>query len=202
MSGIIFIAPFLAFLACCVLWLAFRISRRRFPSVWMRRLGCATPLLLFPFLTVAFFVGLWNAMTETGTNAVPQVANNVLLTFDVPSTAKAIDFRHAFFSGTIDEANFTISEEDFLGWLDTKGWKSREFYTDKNGFHWTESAPEATNDDSLWIRPLRLDDDNTGEIKIQNGYEYTERDENNLDAGFHIVYDRDTHRAYVRRTTF
>ena len=71
MSGILAIAPLFAFLTCGAVWLVFRIYRRRFPSAWMSRLGCAIPILLFPFATVGSFVGLTNAMTETGTNATP-----------------------------------------------------------------------------------------------------------------------------------
>ena len=120
----------------------------------------------------------------------------------MPSTATAVDFRHAFFSGTIDEANFTIAEEDFLSWLKSKGWKSRKFYTDEDGFHWTEPSLDETGDDSVWIWPLRLDGDGTDYIEIRNGYEYTARDKVNLDAGFNIVYDSDSQRVYVWRTTF
>ena len=187
MSGIVVIAPFYALLTSGAVWLAFRVCRRRFPSVWMSRLGFAIPLLLFPIATVGFFVGITNAMTETGTSATPQVANNALLTFDVPSTATAVDFRHAFFAGTIDEANFTIAEDDFLKWLKSNGWKSRRFSAGETGY------------DAVWIWPLRLDGEHT---EIKNGYEYTERDEVDLDAGFNIVYDSDTRRAYVWRTTF
>ncbi|MBX3448607.1 MAG: hypothetical protein KF777_03555 [Planctomycetaceae bacterium] len=202
MSGIVFIAPFLAFLACGAVWLLFRIFRRKFPLVWLSRLGCAIPLMLFPFATVGFFGGLTNAVTKTGTNATPQVANNALLTFDVPSTATAVDFRHAYFSGTIDAANFTIAEEDFLSWLKSKGWKTRKFQADERGFHGAEPSAGETGNDSVWISPLRLGGDDTGHIEIKNGYEYIERDEVNLDAGFNVVYDRDTRRAYIWRTTF
>lgn len=202
MSGIFFIAPLLAFFTCGVVWLAFRLFRLKYPSVWVSRLGCAIPVLLFPLATIVFFVGLPKAMTKTGTNATPQVANNALLTFDVPATATAVDFRSCIFSGTIDEAHFTIGERDFLDWLESKGWKSREFYTDEDGFHWTEPPADEIAGDSVWIQPWPFDSDDSDFIEIKNGYEYTEVDEARSDAGFNIVYDKDTHRAYAWRTTF
>lgn len=202
MSGIIAIAPFFAFLTCVSVWLAFRVFRRKYPSVLMSRLGCAVPLLLFPCATVGFFTVLTSAMTETGTNTTPQAANSALLMFDVPAAATAVDFRHAFFSGTIDEATFTIDEADFLDWLKSNEWNCREFYTDEDGFHWDEPSADDVGGDAMWVWPLRFDGAEAEYVEIKNGYKYAERDEVNLDAGFNIVYDRDTKRAYVWQTTF
>jgi len=157
---------------------------------------------LFPFATAGFFYGLTAATTRTGFNATAVAANEALVTIRVPTTAAEVNFRHAFFSGTIDEANFTISDQEFRSWLHSNDWTFHEFYTDEDGFHWSIPKPTGSRSDFIIVYPLSFGDEVAEHVNVKNGYEYAEQDAEHLDARFNITYDKDAERAYMWRTTF
>ena len=202
MSSLFLIAPFFAFLTCIGVWIALRFFVAKNSTNNRRLASCLISVLLFPVVTAGFFVALPLAMSKSGTDATPHIANQALVTFDVPSSATAVDFRHAFFSGTIDEANFSIDEVDFKNWLASNGWKSRELVTDQNGSRWKDSALHDEKDNEIRVRPIRLRGTESKYLAIKNGYVFSSQDPRHPDSGFNIVYDKDTNRAYVWRTTY
>lgn len=183
MSPIFFFAPAFALVASAFLWWGiFRVTRNWHKPAWTSSLGCLLPLLAFPLLTIIIFTTLPAYLTETGTSSTPQEANLHLVFFDVPSTAHDVDYRHAYFSGTIDEANFSIAADDYFAWMSEKNWKPQEF----------------NSSDYVYVNRLFSPDTE----EIANGYRYDDYDEASPDSGFSVVYDKETHRAYMWKTTF
>jgi hypothetical protein len=103
-------------------------------------------------LTALLFVYLPKSMTETGLGVDAATANIHLLMIDVPLTAQDVNYRHAFFSGTIDEANFHITESDLIAWATDNGWKLSEFWTDTDGIHWDPTTHEDRQSDFVWVQ--------------------------------------------------
>ena len=198
MSGIVFIAPLLGFAGAVFIWFLVRIARYRCKHTWVARLGCLLPLAVFPVLTVLVFVYLPKSMTETGLGVDAATANIHLLLIDVPSTAQDVNYRHAFFSGRIDEANFHITESDLLAWATGNGWKLSKFWTDTERLHWDPTTDEDRQSDFVWVQTFTSDDF----VEIANGYRFDDYDPVHLDSGFSVVYDKDNQRAYICRSTF
>lgn len=204
MSGIIIIAPFLAALTCGGLWLVLQFIRRLCsPGERLRRSSVMLLVLFvwfvwFPVATIGYLIGLSHALTDTGTNLTWQAANKVLLTFDLPASAKAVDVYSSLATGLTDAADFTIAEQDFLDWLAKNDWKAREFVSTESGIRWVSPGEQEVDQEFVCVSPLNCDHD----MEVRNGYEYTEIDERNRDAVFDIVYDKQLQRAFVRRTTF
>jgi hypothetical protein len=190
MSSIILLAPFLALLVSLALLAAIRFfSRHRNGNSYSNRLGCAIAGLAFPTITIVLFIALPPATTTTGIGVVPQEANQHLLTFSVPVAASDINFRHSFFAGTIDEADFAISEEDFLNWAGANHWSPK-------ALHVADEPSELPF--SIVVRPLGPGVD---EYEPRNGY-YVFVAGPRGDAGLCVVFDKDQGRAFIYRTRF
>jgi hypothetical protein len=202
MSPIFFVAPFSALLASLCIWGLFRVvgrwSGKSGPS---RASGCAVAAIAFPMLSVFFFVWLPRATTYAGEGVTAQVANDNLLTISVPETATDVNFRHAFYSSLIDEADFEITEDDFLKWVKEQRWTTREFGTNADRIH-GEPESEFSADDLAWVYPVAISGD-AEMIEVRNGYEIVDDGAiENDDVFLCVVYDKDHDRAYMWRTTF
>ena len=110
------------------------------------------------------------------------------MTFKVPNAATDVNFRHAFFSGTIDEADFAITEAEFLKWAATNDWRPIEFRTDAEGFHRaSESGFELPT--YVTVTPVRRAlNESIDDLDILNGYYF---DDSIGDAGLYVVFDKD-----------
>ena len=88
-------------------------------------------------------------------------ANEGLVTLSVPVAATDVNFRHAFFSGMIDVADFAIDEPAFLEWMKQSAREPREFHTD------ADSVVSVR----VWVTSVK-DVGNSDELEVRNGYRY------------------------------
>jgi hypothetical protein len=205
MSGIIFVAPFLAFVVSLCVWGLFRIfGRWSGKSGPARAIGCALAAIAFPILSVLFFIWLPRASTCSGEGVTAQAANDGLLTISVPETATDVDFRHAFYSSLIDEADFTIDESAFLEWMKQNNWSPGEFYTDADGLHWKGETDFAILGYVSVTPVAKVTEGRDEDLEVRNGYYFDDYEKGELgdDSGLTVVYDKDGGRAYAWRTTF
>ena len=204
MSPVIVFAPFLAFVVSLCIWGMFRVVGR-----WNRNSrqaptgGRAAAILAFPLLTALFFVWLPRGGTFTGTGVTAQIANDRLLSFSVPEAATDVDFRRAYFSGLVDQADFLIEETPFLEWMNEQQWMPAEFHTDEDGIHW-KGKDNSEMHEHIWVSPVvsALDSRNE-DLEVRNGYYfYDDGSQLKDDCGLSVVYDKDRGRAYVWYTAF
>lgn len=197
-SPILVFAPGAALLT--IFFLRFVVLRfgSPFNPKWSRDLGCILSFIAFLVLTVLYFNLIPKFTTTVGANSTPEEANAHLRFFDVPSNARNVDYRHAYLSGTVDEAHFDMKADDFLTWMAENDWEPQEFFTDEKGFQWKNENAAKEMQSYQGVTSLR-----TSEFyEIANGFRFDEYDEENIDSGFSIVYDKDEQRAYMWHTTF
>jgi hypothetical protein len=148
---------------------------------------------------MALFILLPRAMSSAGKSVSADEANRGLVTFQVPDAATDVNFRHAFFSGVIDEADFAVTEAEFMKWATANGWTPLEFHTDETGIHWAGKAGRELPANVTVTPVSRGPDESVDDLDVLNGYYF---DDSIGDAGLFVVFDRNGKRAYVLRTTY
>jgi hypothetical protein len=205
MNPIVFIAPMFALFVSLIIWGLLKVVRR-----WngnrgkSRTSGCAIAAIAFPLLCGLFFIWLPRAMTSSGMDVSVRAANDGLHTISVPEAASDIDFRHSYFSGLTDVAEFTIDESMFLEWMKQSSRSAVEFYTDADGFHW-KSETNFKLLDYISVTPVaNVIEGHDDDLEVRNGYYFDDYEKSDFgdDSGLTVVYDKDSNRAYVSRTTY
>lgn len=206
MSGALAIAPILAGIVCAVTWRCLRWALRNCGYRHVNTLGCLLVFPLFPFVCFGMFFGVIAVTTYQGLSVTPTVANKSLMFIEVPKQATNVDFRNSLFQGITDAADFTLTESIFMEWMNAQDWEPERFSyegsmtiveTDANG-----NETQMTELMGVSVTPVRSLIDSVREsVVVQNGYEY-EHVHGPADAVSFVVYDIDTGRVYVQRTTF
>jgi hypothetical protein len=204
MSGIVFIAPLLAFLASLAVLALVRVMVGRYGTDRnSKSVGCGVALLVFPIACAFFFVWLPASTTHSGRKVSPQIANDHLLTFKIPPVATNVDYRTSFFAGLTDAADFDIVESEFLKWMARSNRKSISFSAVADRVEWADEIDRFDRDFPR-INPVSaMLEGYSDDVQIKNGYYFDDYDPHmNDDSGLTVIYDSDKQRAYVRRTTF
>jgi len=200
MPILIVIAPFLGLVTAITLGIVVGIVKAPAGAKVSVALGCLVSLAIFPLVTCGSFIILPKLATEKGLGTTPQEANEHLWAFEVPAAATDVNYVQAPFTAYLNLADFHISEEEFLEWMEAKGRDPVEFSTDEDGlvqwetkdddalyYHQTDAHPVSSESGDLLGDP----------IDVQNGYRYDDYKEDDPDCGMTITYDKDNRRAYA-----
>lgn len=203
MSGLIIIAPLLALIVCFVAseLVQFTVQRcwRGAPA---KSLASLSALIVFPVVAAVLFQWLPAATTHSGLGVSAQAANEYLMTFDVPPQATNVDYRHSFFDGLTDAADFDISEAEFLKWMADSDRQPHHFSTVAYQIRW-DDGKTLDRPSAIHVHQVAAQFKHQGEIEIEQGYyfdDYAAR--GSVDNGLTVVYDPQKKRAYIWRTTY
>lgn len=143
------------------------------------------------------------AATSSGKGVTADVANASLMTFKVPLGATDVNFRHEYFSGLIDQADFNVDEKLFHEWSKQNGWAPTRFSMRDDGIHW-DVAGDSQLPDQVFVTPVALENESrSDDLDVLNGYYFDDYEKDVFDdSGLTVVYDMDRGRAYIQRTTF
>lgn len=200
MSSLLFVAPSAGLLvALAVLFLWRLLTSRDSGNRWANTFVSPTLFAIFSVVSLSTFAWLPGLVTRSGLGVLPAVANRHLSSFQVPTEASDVNFRHAIFNAEIDVADFEISKTDFLAWAARNHWKLETIGgsagPDRNALlHPARVAPVAPRLDGRY------------EVhEVREGYVMDESmspGNNQSDSRLAVLYDRQEGRAYVSRTTF
>ena len=145
---------------------------------------------------------LSKATTTTLIAMDPREGERRLSFVGVPAnTTSDFSYRYALV-GTTVLADFQMSENDFLNWMNIQQWNPVAFDHGPNEFAIpVENAnfPNFHTDDLVY--PVREYESRT-QRQVKRGYCYYWSMPGNFDNTIKIIYDRDTNRAYVEHTTY
>ena len=176
MSGALGITSLSAIgLSVAVYALGARVLWQRHPTTG-RASAVLAALVLFPVFCVLIWNALFRLTTSEGTGVTPEVANRAAGAVEIPSSARDVNYRSSIFEPVLFRADFTISEPEFLKWARSQGW-------------------QVTEADEYLTEP-GLDG-----MAIERGYSCRVPGAA-PDAGTSIVFDADSSRAFVIRTTY
>jgi hypothetical protein len=204
MSSLLFFAPFLAFLGSFAIYHLVRLAARRCGAAqFAKTIGFAAAAIAFIPATFLFLEQLPAATTYSGRGASAAEANSRLGMFKVPATASNVDYRHSFFSGLTDAADFDLDLAEFHQWMADNQRKPLAFATTANRVEWSDGKPQRISL-PITVTPVAvLIDRRGGDMQVDNGYYFDDYDRDRFDdSGLTIVYDSDKQRVYMGRTTF
>jgi hypothetical protein len=132
------------------------------------------------------------------------VANQALLTFDVPARATNVSFRHSFYDSLIDVAEFEISEDDFLKWMKVEGRSPVGFETGKAGVVWSNGKTSGRQQHHIQVPIVAAEIYGSHELAlVERGYYFDDYQPAGADdSGLTIVFDKAQKRVHMWRTTF
>ena len=172
------------------------------------------PAFIFIGLWLSFLVGVsfhkWY-LPNYGFGVTPAEANvgGFVSAIGVPEVAEDVDYRVCPAAGALVVLEFQIEEKDFLAWLASKGWEAHRFVREGDRNVWQDSESTlpkfAPKDLPVTVTPVRSYLDGTyQEVEVKEGYysdNYDPEDDYD-DSGDTVVYDLETGRTYLRRTTY
>jgi len=195
------IAPLIGLCIAVAVRVIFGILQARTADKTYVLLGCLVSLGIFPLATWGSCIILPKLATEKGLGTTPQKANEHLWAFEVPAAATDVNYVQAPYTAYLNLADFHISEEEFLEWMEAKGRDPVEFSTDEDGLvRWETEDPDALYYHQTDAHPVSPESgDLLGDpIDIQNGYRFDDYKEDDPDFGMTITYDKNSQRAYAK----
>jgi hypothetical protein len=204
MSSLLLFAPFFAFISSVVIYYLVRfVVNRSGVAKFAKPISLIAAVSAFIPTTVLFFEQLPAAMTYSGRGVSAAEANSRLVMFKIPTTASNVDFRHAFFNGTTDAADFDIDETEFLQWMTDSRRQPDQFATTEKLAEWADGKSHRVHL-PISVTPVSaLLERHSGDRQIENGYYFDDSDRDRVDdSGLTIVYDSDQKRVYMWHTTF
>jgi hypothetical protein len=105
-----------------------------------------------------------------------------------PVSATNVCYQYGLATGTMLVVQFRVSEEDFLGWMESRGWEPEPITV-------SERVTAFPDDRSKGVGTKR--------IVVADGLRFDDYDKDRFDdSGTTVVYDRATGLAHLSRTRF
>jgi len=220
MSGVVLLVPFTFVLALVTTVLIWRPIASRMRAAGHSLLAVILPLAIGVGLLALLGYGvLWLYRSRYGFGLSSEAANEAGVTLQIPKGAHDVNYRVGFAGGTFAVIDFQITESDFLLWMQAQGWTpSRFVLNDEGDTVWADPGPPFPDYLGLGraagvgsrpplhvtVIPVKSWRNGTHEeIEVKNGYYFDNYEVDVFDdSGDTVVYNMETGRAYVRRTSF
>jgi len=156
--------------------------------------GALTGLVWFAVLGPPIHLGVMWLTTTQELGLSGDKADAVLEFLQIPhGTATDVCYRQSYLGFNAD---FAMSEEDFLAWMKCQSWTTKRFTIRQE---W-EKIPWRKNGERIWVGngvvPVRLLERDQREIFVRDGYCHYDPN-TRPECSWKIIYDRASHRVYV-----